>query len=287
MEIAGRVPVLADAEDRLADARAGNLTSDSRHTTDHGKEVWSDQRDAAHHSIIEDLYASAKDVPCEGRAILAGGLPGAGKTSILAAHAGIELSQYLMINPDLIKEELARRRMIPEIGGLSPMEASDLVHEESSYIAKRLASKAQADGKNVIWDVTMSKTDRAIERIESLREAGYTRLEGIFVDIPIEASLRRAGTRHREGHDAYCAGDGLGGRYISGAEILDHADSAWGSGNRRNFEQLKPLFDAWRVYDNSAEGSAPVLADSHGAGHDSDDRHDSADRHDRVKEQRR
>ena len=42
------------------------------------------------------------------------------------------MSQYLMINPDDIKEEMARRGMVPEIEGLSPMEASDLVHEESS-----------------------------------------------------------------------------------------------------------------------------------------------------------
>ena len=38
-----------------------------------------------------------------------------------------------MINPDDIKEELAQRGMVPEIDGLSPMEATDLVHEESSY----------------------------------------------------------------------------------------------------------------------------------------------------------
>ncbi len=178
------------------------------------------------------------------------------------------MSHYLMINPDRIKEELARRGMIPEIEGRSPMEASDLVHEESSYIAKRLASKAQAVGKNIIWDVTMSRTDKAIERIESLRNAGYARVEGIFVDSPLEASARRARARHREGHDEYRAGRGSGGRYIEEAMILDHADSAWGSGNRRNFEELKPRFDSWRVYDNSVDGGAPSLVAWSGAARD-------------------
>ena len=74
----------------------------------------------------------------------------------LQQHAGIDWSQYLMINPDDIKEEMARRGMIPEIDGLSPMEASELVHEESSYLASQLAIRAQADGKNLIWDITMS-----------------------------------------------------------------------------------------------------------------------------------
>lgn len=252
-------------EDRLADARAKDLASEIRDTVDEGGEVWSDERDAAHNAIIEDLYGRAKDVPCERQAILAGGLPGAGKTTVLTVHAGIDLSQYLMINPDSIKEELAEREMIPEIEGLSPMEASDLVHEECSYLAKRLAIKAQAAGKNIIWDVTMSRTDKAIERIEALRESGYSQVAGIFVDVPIDASVRRAGARHRDSHDAYLAGHGLGGRYIAESTILDHADSAWGSGNRRNFEQLKPRFDAWRIYDNSVDGRVPVLTDSYPA----------------------
>ncbi len=233
---------VADAEERLADALGQGWLGYPPYRRQRREKSGSDERDGAHHSIIEDLYAGAKDVPCERKAILAGGLPGAGKTTILAEHAGIDLTQYLMINPDLIKLELARRNMIPEVEGLSPLEASDLVHEESSYIAKRLASKAEADGKNVIWDVTMSRTDTAIERIESLLDAGYSPVEGIFIDIPIEVSLRRAGARHRKDHDEYCAGNGLGGRYISRATILDHADSAWGSGNRRNFEELKTTF---------------------------------------------
>ena len=252
-------------EDRLAHARNMDLVSDIRDTIDEGREFWSDERDAAHLAIIEDLYGRASNVPCERTAILAGGLPGAGKTTTLTAHAGIDLSRYLMINPDNIKKELAEREMIPEIEGLSPMEASDLVHEECSYLAKRLASKAQAEGKNIIWDVTMSRTDKTIDRIESLRESGYSQVEGIFVDIPIDASVRRAGARHRAAHDAYRAGNGLGGRYIAESTILDHADSAWGSCNRRNFEQLKPRFDGWRVYDNSVDGGVPVLSDSYRA----------------------
>ena len=60
---------------------------------------------------------------------------------------------------------MARRGMIPEVEGLSPMEASDLVHEESSYLARQLALRAQADGKNLIWDITMS--DQEKQRNES------------------------------------------------------------------------------------------------------------------------
>ena len=74
--------------------------------------------------------------------------------------------------------------MVPVIGGLSPMEASDLIHEESSHIAKRLAHRAESDRRNVIWDITMSSAQTATRRIDALRTADYRSVGAIFVDIP-------------------------------------------------------------------------------------------------------
>jgi predicted kinase len=165
-----------------------------------------DGRPCAHAG--RDQYTAAGDVPCDQRAFLAGGLPGAGKTTVLEQHAGIDRSNYLTINPDEIKNEMAKRGMIPQLAGLTPMEASDLVHEESSYIAKQLALRAGASGKNVIWDITMSSRVSTESRISDLRDAGYSRVEGIFVDIPIEVAIHRSDARHREGHDSYRAAGG-------------------------------------------------------------------------------
>ena len=251
---------ITNVRDRLDKARADGLATDRQHTIDPAREVWSAERESLHDSIIEDLYRKASDVPCERQAIMAGGLPGAGKSTILDGHAGIDRSQYLTINPDEIKEEMASRDMIPPVEGLSPMEASDLVHEESSHVAKRLARRAQADGKNVIWDVTMSSRESTEWRINSLRAVGYTRIEGIFVDIPVEISVTRAGGRHREGHDNYRAGDGLGGRFVPAEMIRAQADPEWGSRNRKTFEEVKQRFDGWQRFDNSA--ASPVLAEA-------------------------
>lgn len=245
---------------RLAEARAAGLETDAQHTLDDGKEVWSDERDAAHEQIVADLYAAAAGIPCEGKAIIAGGLPGAGKTTVLREHAGIDLSRYFMINPDDIKEQLARRGMVPDIAGLSPMEASDLAHEESSHIAKRLANRAETDRRNIIWDITMSSASSVADRAGALRAAGYRQIDGVFVHVPVEISVSRADLRHRIEHDRYLSGSGLGGRYISDSLIRSHADDSFGSVNRRNFELLKPLFDSWRSYDNSASGRRPELA---------------------------
>jgi predicted kinase len=256
---------ISEVEVRLEEVRAAGLSTDVQHTLDGLGEVWAKQRREVHDAIVNGLYELSAGVPCDGRAILAGGLPGSGKTTVLREFAGLDLSQYLMINPDTIKAEMARRGLMPAVDGLSPMEASELAHEESSHIAKRLANRAQADGRNVIWDITMSKTASTAGRVDSLRAAGYARVEGIFVDIPVEVSVRRADARHREEHDEFRAGHGLGGRYIAESTILNNADASWGSGNRRNFEELKSRFDGWSRYDNSVDGGDPVLVESHAA----------------------
>jgi predicted kinase len=263
---------IAEVEEKLDEARKAGLATNIRHTIDPGNELWSNDRELIHDEIIEKFYAKSAHVPSEGRAILAGGLAGAGKTTVLAEHAGVDLSCYAIINPDVIKEELARRGLIPHVDGLSPMEASVLVHEESSHIARRLATRAEADRKNVIWDITMSRGDTTEERINELHAAGYSRIDAIFVDIPIGVSLRRVDARHRESHDNYRAGDGMGGRYIAPRLILDRADADWGSQNRRNFEQIKDRFDGWSVYDNSVDGRRPELVERSWTGTQSDER---------------
>jgi predicted kinase len=248
--------------DLLDKARAEGLATESRYITDPDSETWTRERRGEHNAIIADIYGAARDVPCERRAILAGGLPGAGKTTVLEQQAGVDRSRYLTINPDDVKEQMAKRGMIPEVAGLTPMEASDLVHEESSHVAKRLARRAMREGKNLIWDITMSSRESAENRINDLREFGYSRVEAIFVDIPVEVGIRRADGRYREGHDSYRSGDGLGGRFVPADVISAQADPDWGSCNRRTFEEIKPRLDAWERYDNSVDGRSAVLAES-------------------------
>jgi predicted kinase len=268
-EPADRVAPLDDAEwgehvaevrDGLAGAAADGLVTRSRFTIDQAGKIWSAERDAIHDSIIEDICGRAEDIPCERQAIIAGGLGGAGKSTVLGKHAGIDLTRYLTINPDDVKEEMGRRGLIPDVPGLSPMEASDLVHEESSHIAKRIARRAAAEGKNVIWDITMSTQDSTEERIDSLHAAGYS-VTGIFVDIPVETSVSRAEFRHRSGHEDYRAGIGLGGRYVPPELIRAQADEVWGSQNRKTFEAVRHRFEQWSRYDNSVDGRPAVLAE--------------------------
>jgi predicted ABC-type ATPase len=237
----------------LDQARKLGLETHLSYTIDPDHQVWTKERRAQHTAIINDLYEAAKDIPNTGSAIIAGGLGGAGKTTVLTSRAGIDLSRYLMINPDNLKEEMARRGMIPSIQNLSPMEASELVHEESSHLARQLALRAYADKKNLIWDITMSRKDSTTTRVDQLRTAGYTEVEGIFVDIPVGKSLQRIESRHRQGHEEYRSGIGLGGRYVPPIVTERQQDPEWGSKNRKIFHEMKPKFNSWSVYDNSVD----------------------------------
>ncbi len=246
--------------DQLADARERGLITFERFF-DPADNRWTTERQLIHRHLVDDLYTSAADVPCDHRAIMAGGLGGAGKSTVLDKHAGVDRSRYLTINPDNIKEEMATRGLIPDLDGLSPMEASDLVHAESSYLAKRLARRAMDDGKNIIWDITMNSLPTPEERLDDLDRAGYS-TRGIFVDAGIAEAVRRADGRHRRGHEDYRAGIGFGGRYVPREVIEAQADPEWGSQNRRTFEQVKPRFTDWAVYDNSVTGGNPKLIEA-------------------------
>jgi len=252
---------IADVRARLEQAHADGLATNEQYTLDPDGEQWTSDRDRVQGELIASLYDQAHEVPSDRHAIVAGGLAGAGKTTVLAEHAAIDRSQYLTINPDDIKKEMASRELVPNVDGLSRMEASDLVHEESSAIAKQLAYKALANGKNVIWDITMSSTDSTQRRIDDLRASGYKKIDGIFVDIPVEVSVGRADARFRSEHDQHRAGTGLGGRLVPSEVIRGQADPDWGSLNRRTFEEVKHHFDGWSHYDNSVDGQSPALID--------------------------
>ncbi|MEV0997371.1 zeta toxin family protein [Nonomuraea sp. NPDC050202] len=80
---------------------------------------------------------------------------------------------------------------LAEVSGLSPMEASGLVHEESSHVAKQIAGRALEEGKDVLWDITMASPSSVESRVDALRAAGYRQVDAVFVDIPVEMSVAR------------------------------------------------------------------------------------------------
>ena len=258
----------------LTEARDRGLPTDQQFMVDQHRGIWSKDRRDVHDALVEAIYSQGEEIPNDRMAVMAGGLGGAGKSTVLDGRAGIDSSCYLTINPDVIKEEMAARGLIPEVDGLTPMEASDLVHEESSHIAKLLAGRALAEGKNVIWDITMATRSSTERRLDDLEASGYE-TTGIFVDISIEEGVQRADRRHRDGHERYRDDLGHGGRYVPPEVISSQAHPDWGCVNRRTFEEVKHRFARWAVYDNSVRGREPRLVASSGESESPLERRDS------------
>jgi len=84
---------VADVRDLLGEADAAGLETDVQYTTDPDREQWTPDRDRAQGELVASLYERASEVPCDRLAIMAGGLGGAGKSTVLSKHAGIDLGR--------------------------------------------------------------------------------------------------------------------------------------------------------------------------------------------------
>lgn len=237
--------------------------------TSNGDLVWDIDRARIHREIIQEQLAKWENVPCNAEAIFSGGLGGAGKSSVLKSKnlANIDLSQYATLNPDDIKEVLAEKGLIPQIDGLTPMEASPLVHEEASWICSQLARIVISRKKNVIYDITMASYSSTKKKVDNLANSGYNKIDAIFVDISPETSDNRAASRHLNGHNRYLKGTGFGGRVLpkglTAAQVPNDPDK-YRSLNAEIFVQLKEegVFSSAKAFDNDVDGRTPIELES-------------------------
>lgn len=226
-----------------------------------GDGSWEPERVRQQNALLEDYWLRhhGDDMPREGKAIIAGGVSGAGKTTVLERQPAIQDERYFVVNPDDMKEAMAARAMIPAIPALSPMEASANAHEEASMLAKRLAERAYRQRTNVIWDITMSSDTSVPDRLAAMREAGYGQIDAVFVDTDLETARVRVMQRWRRGQERYWAGEGLGGRYVPDGFIdMSKPDNpGFSSRNQEIFYRFRDEFSSTVEYDNS--GLEPVV----------------------------
>lgn len=253
----------ADYVDRVLMKWFENGTSTATLYKNNGK--WNPVRRQQQLELMEEIWnESASNVPNNGKSIISGGLGGAGKSYTLENIVKVDPSEYFTINPDLIKEKMAEKDMIPNLDPkLTPMELSPLAHTEASEMAYELAIRAYREKKNVVWDITMSsKASVANGRVKLMRAAGYREINAVFVDVTVEKSIRQARTRWSNGLIAFAQGVGYGGRFLpSGAagENLPTPGAPWRSKNREVFEAVKTLFDGYKVYDNEIDDQSTLV----------------------------
>jgi hypothetical protein len=60
----------------------------------------------------------------------------------------------MIVSVDTVLNEMAAQGMIPEMSGLSPLKAADLVHAEAQFLVMRAALRAITDGRNLLLDIS-------------------------------------------------------------------------------------------------------------------------------------
>ena len=251
---------------------------------------YNDHRRTMQNQILNAYGELAQSVPNERRCIMTGGPMGAGKSTLLrkgaskqgsiAGDLGVKYASYdpatgdgigpptnfVILSADDISEQMATKRMIPTVDHLDPMETATFVHEEASHLSKRLATQMVTQGKNVIWDFSMSSERAIASRMRDLHEEGY-HTAALFVDVSPSQSNAAAQRRARQGHDQWLAGIGPGGRTPPTSHVMASAMGTGGpyrSKNRVAFETMKGQFDQTITVDNE-NYAAKIIGET---GHD-------------------
>lgn len=231
--------------------------------------IYTEERMKQHEEIVDAVLSHYENVPNESKALISGGTGGAGKGYILKTKAGVsgdQTDQYVVLNPDDIKEMMAEREMIPSVRGLTPMEASPLAHEEARHITDQIERRALKQKKNVLHDMTAKSIDSAKERLDALDEAGYQSIDMVFVDVDLETTSLNAEQRHLSGlNEMLVKGKGHGGRFLPAAvneksRMSGDYDSTHNSKNAENVQALldKGYVDSLTVWDNNRANEVGV-----------------------------
>lgn len=222
--------------------------------------MWTDERVELHEKLLSAMALKYSNVPKDGKVIISGGLPGAGKTTVLTRNLGLDLSEttpaYATISSDDFKEMIAEEGMVPEIDGLTPMEASTLVHLESSYLADELLNRMTQNKTNIIYDCTCKNVKSTQRRIGTFMNKGYKDkdIQLVFVDIPMNISHERAKYRYKEGLN----NNRIGGRYVPPTTI-DLCKPKNKKHNSKNAETILKL-----SADDKFEMPTPIVFDNSG-----------------------
>lgn len=222
---------IADLERLFADGQGQNSvlnTAASHNKLGGNADEWTPARQRMHAELIAEVMDKIRQCAAVGKgrkASLLGGLPGAGKTSSLKAGGAAEKLSiaayeidvdecpqgvadgdgYVSLNVDALKVLMARKHLenpdagwLPPIDGLSPLEMSTFMHEETAHLDRLLEDTLLAEGYNVVYDGALSDRARVDLQLTRLRDNGYETPSLLLVDVPMEESANSAAFRYRK-----------------------------------------------------------------------------------------
>lgn len=220
--------------------------------------VYEPERARLHTELVESYMEKHAHVPRESKAIMAGGVGGSGKGYVLSNAKLAAKDEYATVNPDDVKEEMARRGFVPQVHSFTPMESSTLVHEEASHVSKLIAYRLRSERRNVVYDATMGGFNSTTKKITDLRQDGYE-VSAVFVDVPASVSEERAVSRYEISMGEWVREENsIGGRPLDKKHIRQQrTDGPANSKNAENFVELARGLNlkSPRVFDNNTGGA--------------------------------
>lgn len=141
----------------------------------------------------------------------------------------------LVIDADELK------KVIPEYEELliaNSQIAASIVHKESSQMASELLKKAIEQELSLIFDGTLKNTQKYIDFIHLLKQAGFY-VNLTIIDVPVEIALKRNRIRYEE-----ALKEGKFPRLVPDEKVTEsHSKIA------KSFVTLKDLVDSWAIID--------------------------------------
>lgn len=218
--------------------------SQSKHTNKFGE--WSEERKALHKKIIDSHFEGKTPVKSPKATVLGGG-PASGKSSIIKQGKVKVDKNTVHIDSDAIKAMLPEYK---EMVAKKDLKAAAYVHEESSYLAKKIQKKGSQGSYNTLLDGTGdSSYEKLKAKVQKMRDSGQ-KVEGHYVTVPTEMAIER--NRARAKKTGRLPPEGMVRRcHASVSNVLGKA--------------LKDgLFDEVSLYDTSAGGEAVKVVSGKG-----------------------
>jgi predicted ABC-type ATPase len=225
----GNIKITSDMASEWAGTSAG---AHLRQNQD-GSYAFTPERQALHDKIVSDALSGVPTSTDPTYHVMGGG-PAAGKSTMLK-NSKVDVpakDKAVQINADDVKEKL------PEWDRMDgdPNRANYL-HEESSYLAKRIQAAGFETRKDVVVDGTGDSSESSMtNKISKARAAGY-KVKGNYATTSTEEAVQRANARGKRT-----------GRYVPEPVIRKtHA------GVSEVFPKITGLFDEISLWDTSGE----------------------------------
>jgi predicted ABC-type ATPase len=181
------------SEQNFIDLQNGSAGKYMTGRTPEGQPIFTTERQALHDQIVADAVDGVPSTLNPTYYMLGGG-PAAGKTRILeTGQADVpDKTNAVHINADDIKEKLPE--YAPMVAAKNE-QAAGYVHEESSYLAKRIQAASVETSRNIVLDGTGdSGVDNLAKKVGSAKKQGYKTVAvyaSVDTDVAVERMVRR------------------------------------------------------------------------------------------------